>query len=198
MTVGANGDEGAAIFNSALANLIGVFITPMWVWLLLRQSSNISLFDVVSKLVLKVVVPLAVGQFSQHKLPTVKAFAFRNKKNTRIVQELCLVFVVYTVFCVTFSSKSEASFQDILVMAILQVGLLLLAKAIAWVYLRLLFPEEPALRVTGLFGALLCVFIICDNCSHHSFVCRLCSKNSCCRDPTFAGHVRRRFPTGHV
>jgi sodium/bile acid cotransporter 7 len=156
MTVSSGGDEAAAIFNAAFGNFIGIFITPMWVLVLLGKESNIEFLDVVLKLIYKVVVPLAVGQFAQFHLPSVKAFATKHKKRLKAVQEFCLIFIVYTVFCVTFEAGTEASAQDIATMAGVQVTLLIVAKSVAWVYMGLLFPDEPELRVMGLFGSLLC------------------------------------------
>jgi len=178
MTVGSDGDEAAAIFNSAFGNFIGIFITPMWVLTLLGKDSNIAFLDVVLKLVYKVLAPLAAGQFAQFYLPSVKAFATKHKKRLKMAQEVCLVFIVYTVFCATFEAGTEASAEDVATMAGVQSEL----------------ADSGQVRGVGVPRA--AVSKRTKTPSHGALWMR--AKNGGCRDPSFAGHVRWRRPTRHV
>ena len=150
LTSAANGDEAAAVFNSAFGNFIGIFITPAWVLLLLGSSADIEFLPVILKLVYKVIIPLAFGQMLQRT--KVKAFYAKYKPKIKKGQEACLTFIVYCVFCKTFKNGSEASVSDIFVMIGMQTFLLLAFKSFAWIYMAVLFQEEPELRVMGLFG----------------------------------------------
>ena len=154
LTATAGGDEAAAIFNSALGNLLGIFVTPAWVLALLGERTDIDFASVVLKLVLRVMLPVFVGQVLQFQFPRVKQFATKHKPRFKVVQELCLKFIVYTVFCHTFAEGAAATAGEVGLVVLLQVLLLLATKAAAWQYMALLFPlaNDRPLRVMGWFG----------------------------------------------
>lgn len=102
LTVSARGDQAAAIFNSACGNLLGVFVTPGWVLVLLGQSAQINFGATILRLLIKVLFPLAFGQLLQFKFPAVKKFVDTHKPRFKAGQEFCLVIILYTVFCTTF------------------------------------------------------------------------------------------------
>lgn len=152
LTKSAGGNEAAAVFNSALGNLLGVFVTPAWILLLLGQTTEISFVATVLKLVYRVIIPLMVGQVIQFNVITVKTFVTKHKPYFKKAQENCLVFIVYTVFCKTFRKESESSAGDIFLVLFLQGVLLVTAKFLAWYYMALLFRKEPRMRIMGWFG----------------------------------------------
>jgi len=152
LTVASGGNEAAAVFNSALGNLLGVFVTPAWVLLLLNRSVKIDFGATVLSLVYRVLIPVLCGQLIQYFLPSVKKQIDSHKDALKKTQEFCLIFIVYTVFCRTFSNGSEASGAEIVLVFILQCVILFVAKVAAWIYLGFLFPNESDLRVMGLFG----------------------------------------------
>lgn len=63
-------------------------------------------------------------------------------------------FIVYCVFCNTFSNGTEASISDVLLMAFIQICLLLLTMKIAWYYMFCLFPKSKDRRlcIMGFYG----------------------------------------------
>ena len=66
-----------------------------------------------------------------------------------------MIFIVYTVFCRTFSDEQEetqTSATDAILMIIFQFIILSTVMIIAWILLKVLFPDQPALRVMGLYG----------------------------------------------
>ena len=152
LTVASGGNEAAAVFNSALGNLLGVFVTPAWVLLLLNKSVQIDFAATVLSLVYRVLIPVLLGQLIQNFLPSVKKVFDSRKNALKKTQEFCLIFIVYTVFCRTFNEGSEASGAEIVFVFILQCAILVVAKGAAWIYLGFLFPNESDLRVMGLFG----------------------------------------------
>ena len=99
-------------------------------------------------------IPIATGQALQFSAPKVKAFVARHKPRFKSAQELCLVFIVYTVFCRTFHEGTTAAGGDVALVLLLQVLLLLAAKGAAWKYLEALFPaeEDRSLRAMGWYG----------------------------------------------
>lgn len=152
LTKSAGGDEAAAIFNAAFGNLMGVFISPALILMYLGVRGQVDLANVFFKLGLRVVLPIAIGQFLQKFVPAAKEFVKQYKKYFKKAQEYCLVFIVYTVFCKTFLNGSDATVGDIFIMIAMQLVMLSFVMVLAWISLRILFNDEPKLQAMGLFG----------------------------------------------
>lgn len=114
LTKAANGDEAAAIFDAAFGNLVGVFLSPVLILMYLQQWGDVDLVDIFYKLSMKVLVPLAVGQLLQKTCQAVVDFVAIYKKYFGTLQELSLIFIIYTVFAKTFLNGAENTFLDIL------------------------------------------------------------------------------------
>jgi sodium/bile acid cotransporter 7 len=52
-TATARGDEAVAVFNSAISNLMGVFVTPSLVLMYLGQENSIDIVNVFVKLIIR-------------------------------------------------------------------------------------------------------------------------------------------------
>jgi ACR3 family arsenite efflux pump ArsB len=65
LTTSAHGDVPAAVFNASVGNFLGIFLTPLLLLGFLDVHSSVPFEQVLIKLVLKVVVPIAVGQAVQ-------------------------------------------------------------------------------------------------------------------------------------
>ena len=66
LTTAASGDAAGALFNATALNIIGIFLTPLWLLGLLSANSTISIELVILKLAIKVVIPLFCGQFIRY------------------------------------------------------------------------------------------------------------------------------------
>ena len=155
LTKSSKGDEASAIFNAAFGNLMGVFISPLLILLYLGQKTSVDLGNVFFKLALRVLVPILIGQIIHRYVASIVSFVKAHKKKFKKVQEYCLIFIVYTVFCRTFSDEQEetqTSATDAILMIIFQFIILSTVMIIAWMLLKVLFPDQPALRVMGLYG----------------------------------------------
>ena len=150
LTKAAGGDEAAAIFNSAAGNAVGVFLTPLLILGYLGVSGDIDLVTVFYQLALRVLLPALVGQILQ-RFTVVQDFTASHKFLLKQAQTYSLVFIVYTIFCETFSSDTGSSIGDIFLMILFQLLLLILVMVLAWYMLRLLYPNHPTLRVAGLY-----------------------------------------------
>ena len=62
------------------------------------------------------------------------------------------MFIVYTVFCETFLSGTDATVGQIFLMIAMVFVVLIFLMIFAWYLLKLFFRNEPKLRVMGLFG----------------------------------------------
>jgi sodium/bile acid cotransporter 7 len=148
----ADGDDGCAVFNSAFGNMLGVFLSPLLILGYLGVSGDVDLGDIFYKLVLRVVVPIVAGQLAQRLSKTVADFAYEYRWSLSKSQMYALIFIVYTVFCETFSTGTSVGVAEFVLVLFLQLGLLVSFMIVSWYCLKCLFPKEPKLRVTGVFG----------------------------------------------
>ncbi len=146
LTKSSNGDEAAAIFNAAFGSLIAVFLSPALILMYLGVKGAVDLGTVFYKLAVRVVLPIAIGQIFHNFSPRVCAFVKDHKPKFKKVQEYCLIFIIYTVFCKTFTKERDTSAGDIFIMIALEFLLLTFMMALAWYLLKLLFPNAPKLR----------------------------------------------------
>jgi sodium/bile acid cotransporter 7 len=97
MTAAARGNVPAAVFNATLSSVLGVFLTPLWVGLVMGASgASLPLGRVVLDLALWLMLPLALGQAAR---PMLGAFAARHKPKINVVDRLTILLLVYTSFC---------------------------------------------------------------------------------------------------
>jgi len=146
----ANGNIPAAIFNASISSLIGVFITPIWMSVLL--SANNGQFDlqaIVLKLSIQVIVPVVLGMLLNKRLGW---FAERHKTALRYFDQLTILLIVYTAFCESFALNlfRNYSASDLIVLAVGMLALFVVVYGFAEFVSRLLhFSRED--RITALF-----------------------------------------------
>jgi solute carrier family 10 (sodium/bile acid cotransporter), member 7 len=150
LTKAAGGDEASSIFNSAAGNAVGVFLTPLLILGYLGVTGDIDLVKVFYQLALRVLLPALVGQVLQ-RIQAVQNFTASNKFLLKQAQTYSLVFIVYAVFCETFSEDTGSSVGDIFLMILFQFIALVIVMVLAWYMLRALYPNDPKLRVAGLY-----------------------------------------------
>jgi solute carrier family 10 (sodium/bile acid cotransporter), member 7 len=150
LTKAANGDEATAVFNSAIGNFIGVFLSPLLILGYLGVTGDIDLVRVFYQLALRVLLPSIIGQILQ-KIESVNTFAANHKFILKQLQTYALIFIVYTVFCETFSDDTGSSVGDIFLMILFQLLILVTVMILAWYMLRTLYRNKPKLRVAGIY-----------------------------------------------
>ena len=152
LTQASGGDVAAAICNTAVWNLVGVFLSPILILGYLGVTGDVNILTVFMKLASRVLLPLAVGQILKCYSTTVVEFVKTYKPYFKRAQMLTLVFIVYTVFCKTFiSDENKVPVKDIFIMIAFIFICLSILMVVAWYLLRLLFNKEVRLRVTGLY-----------------------------------------------
>ncbi len=152
LAVSSKGDEAVSLFLATVMNLLGVFVTPLLIYIYMGESAEINFLNTYKSISLRVLVPVAVGLTLKLNVDGLESYINEKKAFFVKVRERALVFIVYATFCSTFLSPSDSSGGQILIMAVSQVILLVSAMVIAWVLLFKFFNREPRLRVTGLFG----------------------------------------------
>jgi solute carrier family 10 (sodium/bile acid cotransporter), member 7 len=150
LTKAAGGDEASSIFNSAAGNAVGVFLTPLLILGYLGVTGDIDLVKVFYQLALRVLLPALVGQVLQ-RIQVIQKFTASHKFIIKQAQTYSLVFIVYAVFCETFSNDTGSSVGDIFLMILFQLISLIIVMVLAWYMLRALYPNNPKLRVAGLY-----------------------------------------------
>jgi len=103
MTAAARGNIAAAVFNATLSSLLGVFLTPLWMGVLVNAGGGASLpvGKVIVDLVCWLVLPLVAGQLMR---PLLGAWAGRNKSLINKVDRTTILLLVYTSFCDSFKA----------------------------------------------------------------------------------------------
>ena len=153
LTATIGGDEAAAVLNTVLGNFIGIFLSPALILGYLGTSTGIDLPKVFFKLTLCVILPYALGQVLQKTSEVIREFAAKHKKHLKKIQEYCLVYILYCVFCQTFSSnESRPGLANVFLMVFVVLVVMVALMVLAWYSLKIAFPNEPGLRVMGVFG----------------------------------------------
>lgn len=123
----ARGNIPAAIFNASISSLIGVFVTPLWMGLVLdTDSAHYDLLSVVGKLCLQVLLPVGLGIIMNKQWGR---YAEKYKKYIRYFDQSSILLIVYTSFCESFGEHlfSEFEVKDIV---FLGIGMLVLFFAV--------------------------------------------------------------------
>lgn len=146
----AGGNIPAAIFNASISSLIGVFITPLWMGIVLTTSSQgFDLTDVIVKLIIQVLVPVALGIMLHFKFGT---FAEKHRKMLRYFDQSVILLIIYTAFCESFAQHmfSEHSASDILILGLSMISLFFLVYGIVSLVCRFMHFNYQD-RITAVF-----------------------------------------------
>ena len=120
----SNGATANATLIAPTSSFLSVFLSPLLIIFYINTKTQIDLLSVIVKLLLRVLLPMVVGQLLQLFAKPVVRFVNDNIEAFKASQEWALIYIVYSVFCKTFQQTIEAGFMDILSMAIFQAMLL--------------------------------------------------------------------------
>lgn len=96
LTAVGRGNVPAAICSASASNLIGIFLTPILVSLLIVQHANTNAsLDAVWHIALQLLLPFVAGQVLQ---PWIGGFVAKYKSVLRLVDQSVILLVVYTAF----------------------------------------------------------------------------------------------------
>ena len=111
----AKGNLPAAIFNASLSGLIGIFATPLWLSIFLKNAANFEFQDVLLKLCLQILLPLIIGLFLNRFFGDL---ARKYGKQLSFLDKTTILLIVYSSFSSSFSSNlfETLNFQDLLKM----------------------------------------------------------------------------------
>ena len=150
LTAAARGNVPAAVFNATLSNLLGVFVTPLWLALVLGTTgAALPVGTVIVDLLRWLVLPLALGQLAR---PLIGAAIARHKPAVAIVDRATILLLVYTSFCdsVARGIWSRGDLGAVLATLALAAALLALVLASVAGFCRLI-GLAAADRITAVF-----------------------------------------------
>jgi sodium/bile acid cotransporter 7 len=144
----ARGNVAAAVCSASLSNLAGIFLTPLLVALLMRQSAGVS-SDSVIKIVGQLLLPFVLGHLSRRWIAGLIA---RHKPLVGRIDRLSILAVVYTAFSASVVEGlwAKVDLADLAVVVLLCASILAVILWLTWfVSGKLGFTRED--RVVVLF-----------------------------------------------
>jgi sodium/bile acid cotransporter 7 len=150
MTRIAGGDTAGAVVAASLSNLLGVFLTPALVALLMSARAGVD-GDAVVRIVLQLLAPFLLGQVTRHWLVR---WVTHHDPWLRNVDRASVVLVVFVAFSAAAASGVWSQTSPWAVLALIAVCVALLAVATAWTWglggaLDLTRPARIALLYCG-------------------------------------------------
>ncbi|AQS83789.1 MAG: bile acid:sodium symporter family protein [Acetobacter aceti] len=123
LTSMAGGNVAASICAATLSNIVGIFLTPVLVSLVLHKQGVWSASSV-TDIAVQLLLPFIAGQILQ---PLLHAWAHRRKKTISILDRSSILLVVYTAFshAVVLGIWSHLSSRDLVALACIDLALLL-------------------------------------------------------------------------
>lgn len=130
-TAMAGGNVAAAVCSASLSNLLGIFLTPLLVSLLMQAGGNgtTSTWHSIESILLQLLVPFLAGHLLR---PLIGGFVDRNKKILQPVDRGSILLVVYSAFsaAVVGGIWSRVGWADLLVLLALSAVILALVMGI--------------------------------------------------------------------
>jgi sodium/bile acid cotransporter 7 len=107
LTAVAGGNTAGALFNAALSNIIGVFLTPVLVHLLMRETGEAG---EIGPLLIKITLLTLLPFFSGMSLrPLGRKSIEKQKAWVARISNTVILFIVYTAFCDSVAQRVWAS-----------------------------------------------------------------------------------------
>lgn len=128
----AGGNTAGALFNATVTNVMGVFITPLWIGAILSMSGGpLELAPVVGNIASLVLLPIVIGQIVR---PAVRSTAAALTPVMRIITSVLILFMVYTAFAGSVANGTWNGLGAPVMLGAVagSCGLLALTMALVW------------------------------------------------------------------
>ncbi|KAI9233865.1 MAG: SBF-like CPA transporter family-domain-containing protein [Podila humilis] len=127
MTANSLGNESLALFNAAMGNLLGVFISPLIVLLLLQGTPEspegkhgMNYSKILRDLGTTILFPILFGQIYLYYFPRSVQW-MKSKVHFPTLNSACLLILVWTVFCDAFHNHV---FDEVRPLEIIVIGII--------------------------------------------------------------------------
>jgi solute carrier family 10 (sodium/bile acid cotransporter), member 7 len=131
LTAAAGGNVAGALFNSALANIAGVAITPAWAALLLSaRAEALPLVPMVTEIALLLLAPLAAGQLVR---PLLRRVWEPDRRWLSMIANAIILFIVFAAISGSVLSGAfvESGWSATLLVAFVVCAIFVAATALA-------------------------------------------------------------------
>jgi len=150
-TTQAGGSVAGAVFNTAVSNVLGIFLVPVWTaWVLATTlGRSVAVWPMLQKIILLLLLPLVVGQVLR---PWLKGLAEPRRRAIGRINSGIVFFIVYAAFCNSVVSGlwQEQGIGVLAIVVVLVAVLLAAVMLLAWGLLRVL-RFNRADTIAGLF-----------------------------------------------
>lgn len=144
----AKGNLPAAIFNASISSMVGIFITPIWMDLLLPDTAvAFDLTDTFIKLTLQVLLPVMVGLLMHG---TLSSFVNKHGTSLKNFDQGIILLIIFTAFAESFAEKmfDGHSAASIIGLGGLMLALFIIMALTMWGLSRFLkFNREDTITV---------------------------------------------------
>lgn len=144
----ARGNIPAAICSASASSLLGIFLTPVIVGLIMKttESSAVS-FDAVGKIVLQLLLPFILGQIARR---WIGAWVTKHRSVLKYVDQISILLVVYTAFSAAVVGGLWSTISGSVLAGLLAVCAIVLAIALVlstYVSRALGFSKEDEITI---------------------------------------------------
>lgn len=121
----ARGNVAGAVVAASLSNLLGVFLTPLLVALLMRESGDAQIdASAMGKIVLQLFLPFVAGQLTR---PLIGRWVVRHDRRLRLYDRSSILLIVYAAFSEGVNAKVWSTLGPADLIGLIGVCLVLLA-----------------------------------------------------------------------
>lgn len=129
----AGGNLPAAIFNASISSMVGIFITPLWMDLMLPETAvDFDLTDTIIKLSFQVLAPVILGLIVHKYL-----VKYVNKHQTALknFDQAIILLIIFTAFAESFSENmfDGHSASELILLGVLMLVFFLLMMGLMYV-----------------------------------------------------------------
>jgi sodium/bile acid cotransporter 7 len=144
----AGGNLPAAIFNASISSMVGIFITPLWMDLMLPETAmDFDLTDTIIKLSFQVLVPVVLGLFLHKYLVN---FVNKYQRALKNFDQGIILLIVFTAFAESFSQNmfDGHTAGELILLGALMLGFFLLMMGLMYLLAKTLkFSREDMITV---------------------------------------------------
>jgi len=144
----ARGNVSAAVCSASASNLLGIFITPLLVSLLLKtQGEGGSSLDGMLKIVVQLLLPFVAGQLAR---PFLQAWITKHAQVLKMVDQSSILLVVFVAFSEAVVQGLWAQVPKLMLLSILLISGVMLAIIMVltmFVSRRLGFNKEDEITI---------------------------------------------------
>ena len=147
----AKGNVPAAVCSASASSLLGIFVTPILVSLVLAKGTGNSDLHGISKILLQLLLPFVTGHLMQ---PWIGGFVTKHKKVLGIVDRGSILLVVYTAFSAAviehlWSTVPMSSLLGLLVVCVVILAIALFSSRLLSRRLGFSVPDEITIVFCG-------------------------------------------------